>query len=353
MNLPSGYTQLEYIQSSGTQYINTGFKSPSSGLKIALGFEYIADHSEETLFGSEKNGVYSICPYGNPEFYVGSTIKLLSYSAELNTRYNLVVEAKNNKLTTTWNEISYTGSYSGSLESTQDIYLFANHINNSVGQIVSIKLYECSMYANDVMTRNFIPCKNPSGVIGLYDSVNSVFYANAGTGRFIAGPEVKGSHKTLIDGTWYDLKAGKCLVGGTAYSVKNGRVLVNSTGYNIPFFIGKIFTVTLGIYEGASSSGNGWSSGLNYVTYNGVQYTESFEIEEGDSISIRVAARSREYHGEYISGYARVFLNGTQVAIQENGVTYTFTPSTNVKLGISYVPLAPLAYAYECYITEE
>ena len=195
MSLPSGYTQLEYIQSSGTQYINTGVKSPSSGLKIALSFEYIADHSDETLFGCQKNGVYSICPWANPEFYVGSTIRLLSYSAELNTRYNLVVEAKNNKLTTTWNKISYTGSYSGSLESTQDIYLFANHIDNSVGQIVSIKLYECSMYVNDVMTRNFIPCKNPSGIIGLYDSVNSVFYANAGTGRFTAGPEVEQEDK--------------------------------------------------------------------------------------------------------------------------------------------------------------
>ena len=119
------------------------------------------------MFGSEKNGVYSICPYGNPEFYVGSTIRLLSYSAELNTRYNLVVEAKNNKLTTTWNEVSYTGSYSGSLESTQDIYLFANHIDNSVGQIAAIKLYGCSIYDNDIMIRNFVPCKNPNGVAGL------------------------------------------------------------------------------------------------------------------------------------------------------------------------------------------
>lgn len=193
--LPDGYTQLEYIQSSGTQYINTGFKSPSSGLKIALGFEYIADHSDETLFGCQKNGVYSICPWANPEFYVGSTGRLLPYSAELNTRYNLVVEAKNNKLTTTWNGTSYTGSYSGLLESTQDIYLFANHIDNSVGQIVSIKLYECSMYANDVMTRNFIPCKNPSGVIGLYDLVNFQFYQNAGTGSFTAGPEVEREDK--------------------------------------------------------------------------------------------------------------------------------------------------------------
>ena len=93
MNLPSGYTQLEYIQSSGTQYINTGVKSPSSGLKITLSFEYITDHSTTTLFGSEKNGVYSICPYGNPEFYVGSTIRLLSYSAELKNLEYITLKA--------------------------------------------------------------------------------------------------------------------------------------------------------------------------------------------------------------------------------------------------------------------
>lgn len=193
--LPDGYTQLEYIQSSGTQYINTGFKSPSSGLKIALSFEYIADHSEETLFGCQKNGVYSICPYGKPEFYVGNTAKLAGYASELNTRYNLIVEAKNNKLTTIWNDISYTETYSGTLESTQDIYLFANHIDNSVGQIVSIKLYGCSIYDNDIMIRNFVPCKNPNGVVGLYDSVNSQFYQNAGSGTFTDGPEVEQEDK--------------------------------------------------------------------------------------------------------------------------------------------------------------
>ena len=73
----------------------------------------------------------------------------------------------------------------------------------------------------------------------------------------MAGAEVKGSHKTLIDGTWYDLKAGKCLVGGTAYSVKKGRVLVNSTGYDIPFSSGiPLSTVALGDILMLNENGN-------------------------------------------------------------------------------------------------
>ena len=75
------------------------------------------------------------------------------------------------------------------------IYLFANHIDNSVEQIASIKLYGCSIYDNDIMIRNFVPCKNPNGVVGLYDSVNSQFYQNAGSGTFTDGPEVEQEDK--------------------------------------------------------------------------------------------------------------------------------------------------------------
>ena len=42
-----------------------------------------------------------------------------------------------------------------------------------------------------VLVRNFIPAKrNSDNVLGLYDLVNNVFYTNAGSGTFIAGPEV-------------------------------------------------------------------------------------------------------------------------------------------------------------------
>ena len=45
------------------------------------------------------------------------------------------------------------------------------------------------------------------------------------------------AHKTLIEGTSYDITGGKALVGGTAYSVKNGKVLISGTEYDISFLL--------------------------------------------------------------------------------------------------------------------
>ena len=39
--------------------------------------------------------------------------------------------------------------------------------------------------------------------------------------------------KAEINGTGYDIKAGKCLVGGTAYAIKKGRTLKDGTGYDV------------------------------------------------------------------------------------------------------------------------
>ena len=43
------------------------------------------------------------------------------------------------------------------------------------------------------------------------------------------------SHKTLVNGTAYEVKGGKCIVGGTSYDIKKGRTLINGTGYDITF----------------------------------------------------------------------------------------------------------------------
>lgn len=43
------------------------------------------------------------------------------------------------------------------------------------------------------------------------------------------------AHKTLVNGTAYEVKGGKCLINGTAYSIKKGRTLIGGTGYDITF----------------------------------------------------------------------------------------------------------------------
>ena len=42
-------------------------------------------------------------------------------------------------------------------------------------------------------------------------------------------------HKTLVNGTAYEVKGGKCLVNGTSYDIKKGRTLIGGTGYDITF----------------------------------------------------------------------------------------------------------------------
>ena len=42
------------------------------------------------------------------------------------------------------------------------------------------------------------------------------------------------AHKTLIDGTAYEVSGGKTLVSGTAYEIEIGKTLVSGTAYAIP-----------------------------------------------------------------------------------------------------------------------
>ncbi len=48
-------------------------------------------------------------------------------------------------------------------------------------------------------------------------------------------PPPPATHKTLVNGTAYEVKGGKCLVNGTVYSIKKGRTLIGGTGYDITF----------------------------------------------------------------------------------------------------------------------
>lgn len=48
-------------------------------------------------------------------------------------------------------------------------------------------------------------------------------------------PPPPATHKTLVNGTVYTIKGGKCLVNGTVYNILKGRTLIDGTGYDITF----------------------------------------------------------------------------------------------------------------------
>lgn len=77
-------------------------------------------------------------------------------------------------------------------------------------------------------------------------------------------PPSPATHKTLVNGTVYEVKGGKCLVNGTAYSIKKGRTLIGGTGYDINFepdvSLTWYFNQTLP--QSAFNDGNVWTAGF-------------------------------------------------------------------------------------------
>ena len=194
--LPSGYTELEYIEShadgsSDGQYIDTGIKS-SSNVQVTADFQYttVSNHSHCGLFGGRgPGGGYSgrLCfyynnggwrfDYNNANFPIADSEYM---SRQQLTLSNGTVTLSDGK----------TASGSGTFTGSYNVYVFANNTAGVVGECANIKLWSFTI-SDGSASRSYVPAKRDSdGAIGLYDTIGGQFYANEGTGSFTAGPVV-------------------------------------------------------------------------------------------------------------------------------------------------------------------
>ena len=189
--LPQGYQEVEYIESSGTQYIDTGYKPTGENMRLVIDYMYTASPNGKSLFGAESSGTFPITFYSRSEktaeFYIGSTYVVVSYNIKTGTRYKLDCHANNGAFTANLNEAAKSETYSGSLLKTINLFLFTNNGQQST-QLISARLYSCQIYDTEILIRDFVPCyRKVDGAVGLYDLVNNVFYTNAGSGVFAVG----------------------------------------------------------------------------------------------------------------------------------------------------------------------
>lgn len=186
--LPSGYTQLEYIQSSGTQYIDTKFK-PNGNTRVLADCSLLGG-TYPTAFGAwtsaSKDMVIVLALTANSaRIYYASQEKDLSVS--IMNRHILDFDAGTFRVDGT----NISSFAKNNFQCSNSIYLFTFHGGETQGSFkTTARYYNCKIYDNGILARDFVPSKNSSGAVGLYDLVNAQFYANAGTGTFTAGPEV-------------------------------------------------------------------------------------------------------------------------------------------------------------------
>lgn len=194
----SEYTELEYIEATGTQYIDTGILASdySDGLHYEFtGIISSQNTSEEWLWGALNNGKRSgnlliSDSNNNLSLYVGgtsATAKQVSLVNDAKITLASFATSKNPETATlALNGVESTTS-SSNLEASDmpSINIYLLKCNGSSKTPAKAKVYGFKIKTADgTLIRNFVPCKNASGIVGLYDKANNKFYENDGTGEF-------------------------------------------------------------------------------------------------------------------------------------------------------------------------
>ncbi|MBQ8298671.1 MAG: hypothetical protein IJX99_02205 [Clostridia bacterium] len=168
---------VEYIESSGTQYIDTGI-IPKIDYTVEAEFQATeaTGSGEGWLFATWDNSA---------GFRVGIVRNMFSNS-------NITVNA--NGTSVTYSQTSILQYTRVTAKATSDraysLYLFSQHESTGATHtsMSKYKLYLLKIYdSGGSLVRDFKPCKDENGVYCLYDEVSKTYFYNQGTGNFTGG----------------------------------------------------------------------------------------------------------------------------------------------------------------------
>ena len=228
VRLPNEYQEVEYIESTGTQYIDTGV-APTNKTNIKLDIEFISGESDKWIpLIAERTKVSDYSGFSAMfGIWINSNTKEIALNyvdtdtagiTGTNGDGRHIYSNTENKfyLDNTLIKTLSTSSFT----STINLYVFA--LNESIVSSTNIetrnctaKLYELKIYDDNILIRDFVPCYRKSdNEIGLYDLVNNVFYTNAGTGVFTMGAII-GSEDINLNPVLNNKKIMKIYKGNT------------------------------------------------------------------------------------------------------------------------------------------
>lgn len=190
--LPDGYTQVDYIESHGNEYIDTGVNADSN-LRAFLDMAFTNPTGSNQNVGViyKEDNLYKryhlICQAGRIKLnFYGGVIDLCDADSD---RHVFDLDVPNQSIKA--DKIEYLISKQD-FDCELDFRLFGRNSNiDSLAYLSLMKLWRSKMYVSGVLVRDFIPCyRNSDNEVGLYDIVNNVFYTNQGTGAFTYGATV-------------------------------------------------------------------------------------------------------------------------------------------------------------------
>ncbi len=348
----STYTLLDYVQTTGTQYIDTGMKAT---YQTSVDMVFMVDDitANAPLFGARKSMdedyyvTWVIATSGKFRFDYFTT-KTESVAISTGIKYNLIKNKANNSCfvcedaQTVCSNITNTAKTSG--QSPVNLTLMGLNTNGTmtVGQT---RMYFARIYEDDTLLRDYIPViRKSDGKVGALDKVNNVFYASA-AGNFVAGRTIGdyNSSYTLLDyikstGTQYIDTGLKAKYNTTVDYV----FAVDSFSGNVPLFGARtayanndyVCWVLNGSfrhdYFGTQADGGSLTLGVKYHVVKAKNVTnctlsqslapgQSIEIESDSTVTLTA---NTAVEGFVFKGWA---LSTAPTTILATGSSYSFT----------------------------
>jgi hypothetical protein len=287
----SNFTKLEYIQSSGSQYIDTGVYY-NSKLSFAVDFSNFTSDSgyvlgiDTPLFGLCRREAGQIGWFSKPN-------QMFTYNS-FTTSGRYYIECSGDNFSC--NLVTYDPQTdSGNAEGSGSFRLFNGRW--ALVSPVACRLHSCRIYDDGELIRDFIPVKrNSDGVVGLYEVVTNAFYTNNGSGSFTAGTsltngveitpaeyedllyiEANGSQQ-LDTGVRFNMETDGCMVdyASTVLS-QSGMILASNNATNYFWFYHYAGTSAFSVYISANAQVNvgnlGWDTRRHKMTFKNKTYS--------------------------------------------------------------------------------
>lgn len=305
----TNYYELEYIQASGTQYIDTGISANTiGGLKLKFNFSsYNSSYGGYfRVYGTSTQGfeLYQDFTSSN-KFFLKFGNYSSSSSITMTSGDNVVYINPTDKNIYVNNSV--IGSFSTYTNITNNLWIFRGNDRYSYARIYYFEVYNQS----SSLIHNYIPAERKSdGVYGFYDTITSTFYANSGSGSFIAGSRI------IYTSTQYTIS--------TAVSPSGSGTVSGGGTYDSGTVINLTATASSGYSFSQWSDGN--TSNPRSVTVSSDEtYTAVFEVVSTPSIQYTISTAVSPAGSGSVSG-GGTYDEGTVVSLSataNNGYVFT------------------------------
>ena len=185
--VPREYAAVNYIESTGTQYIDTNFTPTESTRTVAK--LYTTSTENRNWFGSNGDsqvtkGCYCFNAFSATQVeYLFGNVRWARANATAVNKVFTVDFSKNGIYID--DELVATPSYTDFGTGDRTMTLF---VRKGGTAYISGRIYYLKMYDNGVLVRNFVPVvRRIDKVAGMWDTVTKQFFGNSGTGNFNYG----------------------------------------------------------------------------------------------------------------------------------------------------------------------